>query len=105
MVDYVQIAETPAGERLSIVVAPPGSALGAGGRRTPGGAFGGLIAVVDVLLRSGRRGWRVAVTPCDIHGRATGGAHRGRVADQESAIARSQAIVGAIRRGHWPAPG
>ena len=47
-------------------------------------------------------GWRVAVTPCDIHGRATGAALRERVADQESATAQSQAIVGAIRTGTGP---
>lgn len=96
------MVENPAGERFSVVVAPPGSALDAGGRFPIGGAVGGLTAIVCVIFRSGRRGWRVAVTPCDNHGRATGAGVRERVADQESATARSQAIVGAIRTGHWP---
>lgn len=100
--EYVQLAETPTGERFTVVVAPPGSALDAGDRIPAGGALGGLIAIVLVIFRSSRRGWRVAVTPCDIHGRATGAAHRERVADREAATARSQDIVGAIRTGDWP---
>lgn len=100
--EYVQVSETPAGERFSVVVAPPGSTLDAGGRVPAGGALGGLIAIVGVILRSTRRGWRVAVTPCDIPGRATGATHHERVADREAATTRSQAIVGAIRTGQWP---
>jgi hypothetical protein len=99
--EYVQLAETPGGERFSVVVAPPGSALDAGGQFPAGGALGSMIAVVRMIFRSSRRGWRVAVTPCDIHGRATGAAHRERVADEEAATTRAQAIVGAIRTGQF----
>jgi hypothetical protein len=90
------------GKRFSVIVAPPGSAVDARSRTLLGGAIRGLIGLVGVIFRSGRRGWRVAVTPCDFHGLATGAVHRERVADQESATARSQAIVAAIRGGHWP---
>jgi hypothetical protein len=102
--EYVQLVETPSGERFSVVVAPPGSILDAGGQFPAGGALGGLIAVVRVIFRSSCRGWRVAVTPCDIHGRATGPGHREHVADQEAAAARSQAIADGIRTGDWPGP-
>ena len=102
--EYVQLAENPAGERFTVVVAPPGSALDAGGQFPAGGALGGVIAIIRMLVRSSRRGWRVAVTPCDIQGRATGASHRERVPDEEAATTRSRAIVGAIRTGHWPGP-
>lgn len=100
--EYVELAETPTGERFTVVVAPPGSALDAGGQFPAGGALGGLLAILRMLFRSSREDWRVAVTPCDVHGRVTGAAHRERVADQEAATTRSQAIVAAIRSGHWP---
>lgn len=102
--EYVQLAETPGGERFSVVVAPPGSALDAGGQFPAGGALGSMIAVIRMIFRSSRRGWRVGVTRCDIHGRATGAAHRERVADEEAAMTRWQAILGAIRTGQWPGP-
>jgi hypothetical protein len=46
LMEYVQLAETPNGERFSVVIAPPGSVLDAGGVSPAGGALGGLIAVV-----------------------------------------------------------
>lgn len=107
------MAETPAGERFSVIVAPPGSALDAGSRTLLGGAVGGLIGSVGVIFRSSRRDWRVAVTRCDVHGRATGATHRERVADQESATVdrrpsspRSEAVTGPVHPGrsaHRPA--
>jgi hypothetical protein len=100
--EYVQLAETPAGERFTVVVAPPDSALDAGGHFPAGGAPGGLIATVRMLVRSSRKGWRVAVNPWGIEGRATGASHRERVPDEEAATTSSQAIVGAISTGHWP---
>ncbi|HEV2068924.1 MAG TPA: hypothetical protein VGR26_03930 [Acidimicrobiales bacterium] len=57
LVEYVQIAETPAGQRYTVVTAPPGSALDAGGRFGTGGVIGALVAVGMVVARSARRGW------------------------------------------------
>ena len=102
LMEYVQVAETPAGQRYTVVTAPPGSALDAGGRFGTGGVVGALVAVGMVVARGARRGWRIAVTPCDRQDRPTGRAHRERVADQEAAEARSTAVVLAIRSGQWP---
>ena len=101
LVKYVQIAETPRGQRYTIVAAPPGSALDTGRGLPAGGAIGALISLVIVAVRSGRRGWRVAVTPCDERGRLTGATHRERVSDEASAEARTEAIAVAIGRGDW----
>jgi hypothetical protein len=100
--EYVQVAETPAGERYTVVTAPPGSALEAGGRFGTGGVVGGLVAIGMVIGRFARRGWRIAMTPSDGQGRPTGATHRERVVDQDAAQARSAAIVLAVRSGHWP---
>lgn len=102
--EYVQVAETPAGQRYTVVTAPPGSALDAGGRFGTGGVIGAIVAVGMVVARSARRGWRIAVTPCDGQGHPTGSTHRERVADQQAAEVRSAAVVLAIRSGHWPEP-
>lgn len=100
--ERVQVAETPAGERYTVVTAPPGSALDAGERFGTGGVVGGLVAIGMVIARSARSGWRIAVTPSDGQGRPTGATHRERVADQDAAEARSAAIVLAVRSGRWP---
>ena len=60
LVEHVQVAETPAGQRYTVVTAPPGSALDAGGRFGTGGVIGALVAVGMVVARSARRGWRNA---------------------------------------------
>ena len=70
-----EVAETPAGQRYTVVTAPPGSALDAGGRFGTGGVVAGLVAVGMVVARSARRGGRIAVTPCDGQGRPTGSTH------------------------------
>ena len=102
--EYVQIAETPAGQRYTVVTAPPGSALDAGGRFGTGGVIGALVAIGMVVARSARRGWRIAVTPCDGQGHPTGSTHSERVAEQQAAEVRSAAVVLAIRSGQGPAP-
>lgn len=102
--EYVQVAENPDGQRYTVVTAPPGSVLDAGGRFGAGGVVGALVALGMVVARAARRGWRIAVTPCDRQDRPTGPAHRERVADQEAAEARSAAVVLAIRSGQWPEP-
>ena len=43
--EYVQIADTPGGQRYTVVTAPPGSALDAGGRFGTGGVIGALVPV------------------------------------------------------------
>lgn len=101
---YIQAAHTPAGDRYMVVAAPPGSALDAGVGRTGGGLLGGFVALVIVLVRSGRRDWRIAVTPSDEKGRPKGATYRQRVPDQLVAEARSDAIIRAIRDGRWPEP-
>ena len=49
LVEYVQVVKTPDGRRYTVVTAPPGSALDAGGRFGTGGVVGGLVAVGMVL--------------------------------------------------------
>lgn len=46
VMEYVQLAETAAGERFLVVVAPLGSDPRCRGQSPVGGALGGLIAVV-----------------------------------------------------------
>ena len=99
---HIRTAETPAGQRYTVVAAPPGSALDAGSGDTRGGPLGALLAVAVVVSRSLRRGWRLAVTPCDERGRPTGAVHRERVADERDAEARAEEIVGKIGAGKWP---
>jgi hypothetical protein len=84
-----------------VVAAPPGSALDAGGELR-GGVIGGLLGILPVIFRSGRRGWRIAVTPCDGQGRPKGRAHRERVSDQGAAESRAEVILADIRHGRWP---
>jgi hypothetical protein len=102
VVDFVQTAETPDGQRYMVVTAPPGSALDASGGPPAGGIVGAVAALVMVFIRSGRRGWRIAVNPCDSRGRPTGTTHRERVADRAAAEARATAVTLAIRDGRWP---
>lgn len=101
---YVQTVDAPGGERYMVVAAPPRSALDAGGKTPAGGLIGALVALLGVVIRSGRKGWRIAVTPCDRQGRSTGATHREQLADRGAAEARVGAILGAIRDGHWPEP-
>jgi hypothetical protein len=103
-VEYVQVAETPTGQRYTVVTAPPGSGLDAGGRSAPAESS-------ERLLRSG---W---ASP-EPHGEVGGSPSRlamGRTgrpgrpienesANQEAAEARSAAVVLAIRSGRWPEP-
>lgn len=49
VVEYVQMAEAPAGERFRVIVAPPGSALDAGGPTLSGGAIGSLMSIVCIV--------------------------------------------------------
>jgi len=84
-----------------VVAAPPGSALDAGDNAR-GGVLGLLVGVIAVAVRSGRRGWRIAATPCDAKGRSLGRAHRERVPDEVVAEARVATIVEAICTGTWP---
>jgi len=103
-VKHVQACVSPTGEQYRVVAAPPGSALDAGNGRSGGGALGVVVALITVAVRSGRRGWRIAVTPCDEKGRPVGATYRERVADQGAAEARAEAISAAIRDGRWPEP-
>lgn len=100
--ENVRWAETPTGDHYTVIAAPPGSALDAGNGRALGGLLGALTAVVVVATRSLRRGWRIAVTPCDQRGRPTGTTYRERVPDEHAADTRTQHIVDMIRRGQWP---
>ncbi len=102
---YVQVPETPEGQRYVVVAAPPRSLLDAGAGSPRGGLVGGVMAMTTALLRAGRRQWRIAVTPCDARGRPTGPTHRERVADQAAAEARAEALVTAIVTGDWPQAG
>ncbi|HVM35592.1 MAG TPA: hypothetical protein VM784_09625 [Actinomycetota bacterium] len=102
--EHIEVAEAPAGQQYTVVTAPRGSALDAGGRFGTGGIAGGLVAVGMVVARSARKGWRIAVTPCDGQGRPTGRSYMERLADQKAAEARSAAVALAIRSGRWPEP-
>ena len=99
---YVQVPETPDGQRYVVVAAPPGSLLDAGAGTPRGGVVGGLLAVTTALLRAGRRQWRITVQPCDARGRPVGRPHCERVSDQAAAEARAEALVTAIVAGLWP---
>lgn len=97
--DYLRTAESPEGVRYLVVMAPPGSALDAGG--SAGGGPPPLAALALVLFRSMRRGWRIAVARCDVNGRMTGPVHRERVAGEHEAVARTASILARIRAGDW----
>lgn len=102
LLKHIRTAEAPTGQRYTVVAVPPGSALDAGTGRTRGGVLGVVLAVVAVLARSMRQGWRIAVTPRDERGRPSGATYRERVADEQGAEAQAQNIVGRIRSGQWP---
>lgn len=99
---HVQTAVSPAGQQYMVVAAPPGSALDSGGPFPAGAVLGGLVALVSVGFRAGRRGWRISVTPCDRQGRPTSAIYRERVTDQGAAEARTEVIILAISDGRWP---
>ena len=89
--DYIQTVKGVNDQTFTIVIAPPGSALDSELARDRL-----FVHSLLALIRSGRRGWRIAVSVDDRDP-----FYRERVTDQLAAERRAAQIAAGIRSETW----
>ena len=104
MAQFVWTAETPDRRRYNVFIAPPGSLLDAGGGPVPPLAEA-VVRSLFTLVRSARRGWRVAVNETSGSGTLGRVVYRERVADEEAATRRAESLANEIESGRWDPAG